>query len=76
MQNLLKTDAIYKQGVFIPYSKINLNEGQVVSIEIKKRSKQKNVSLRGIWNGIKIKDEDIEKVKKVWDKGLNKKALG
>ena len=34
-----------------------------------KRSK-KITSLRGIWRGIQINEEDIEKVKHIWDKGV------
>jgi len=39
---------------------------------LKSRSKRskKITSLRGIWRGIQINEEDIEKVKHIWDKGV------
>lgn len=41
MSNALKYKAIYKDGVLIPFEKIDLDEGEKVEIEIKKEENKK-----------------------------------
>ena len=54
-----------------PFKKLNLVEGQKVEIEIKERKKgKKNISLRGLWKGSKIREKDIDKAKRIWEKGV------
>ena len=72
MSNALKYKAIYKDGVLIPFGKIALDEGEKVEIEIKKEKNKKNISLRGLWKGSFIKDEDVDEAKFIWEKGLKK----
>ena len=49
----------------IPQVKMLLKE-----IEIKEQKAKKITSLRGIWRGVQINEEDIEKAKHIWDKGV------
>ncbi|MDN3515524.1 MAG: antitoxin family protein [Candidatus Brocadia sp.] len=72
MANAIKLKAVYKDGVFIPFGKIDLDNGEKVEIEILKKRNKKNISLRGLWKGSVIKDVDVEKAKFIWDKGLKK----
>ena len=65
-------EAVYSGGVFKPLEKVNLPDGEKVEIEIKERKVQKIISLRGIWKGIEIGEEDIEKAKHMWEKGAKK----
>jgi len=65
-------EAVYSKGVFKPLVKVRLPEGEKVEIEIKEKKVKKNISLRGIWKGIQISDEDIEKAKHIWDERLKK----
>jgi len=64
-------EAIYSNGVLKPSEKLNLHEGEKVEIQIRKKPK-KIVSLRGIWKDIQISQEDIEKAKHIWEKGIQK----
>lgn len=68
MQKVIR--AVYSGGVFKPLVKVNLPKGEKVEIEIKEQKVKKITSLRGIWRGIQINEEDIEKVKHIWDKGV------
>jgi predicted DNA-binding antitoxin AbrB/MazE fold protein len=70
MQKAIK--AIYSEGVFKPIEKVNLPEGEKVEIEIKEQKVKKVISLRGIWRGIQINEENIEKAKHIWDKEVEK----
>jgi len=70
MQKVIK--AIYSEGVFKPVEKVNLPEGEKVEIEIKEQKVKKVISLRGIWRGIQINEENIEKAKHIWDKEVEK----
>jgi len=70
MQKVIK--AIYSEGVFKPVEKVNLPEGEKVEIEIKEQKVKKVISLRGIWRGIQINEENIEKAKQIWDKEVGK----
>jgi predicted DNA-binding antitoxin AbrB/MazE fold protein len=70
MQKVIK--AIYSEGVFKPIEKVNLPEGEKVEIEIKEQKVKKVISLRGIWRGIQINEENIEKAKHIWDKEVEK----
>lgn len=72
MSHARKYKAIYKNGVLIPFEEINLDEGENVEIEIRKVKNKKNISLRGLWEGVDIKEEDIDKAKFIWKKGLKK----
>ena len=62
--------AVYSRGVFKPLVKVNLPEGEKVEIEIKGQKAPKIASLRGIWRGVQIDEEDIEKARHIWDKGV------
>jgi len=64
-------EVIYSNGILKPSEKLNLREGEKVEIEIRKKP-QKIVSLRGIWKNIQIPEEDIEKVKHIWEEGMKK----
>ncbi len=64
--------AEYSGGVFKPLEKVNLPEGEKVEIEIKAKKSKKIVSLRGIWRGIEINEEDIEKTRSIWEKEVEK----
>ena len=68
MQKVIR--AVYSGGVFKPLVKVNLPEGEKVEIEIREQKVKKITSLRGIWRGIQINEEEIEKVKHIWDKGV------
>jgi predicted DNA-binding antitoxin AbrB/MazE fold protein len=68
MQKVIR--AVYSGGVFKPLVNVNLPEGEKVEIEIKEQKVKKITSLRGIWKGIQITEEDIKKVKHIWDKGV------
>lgn len=70
MQKVIK--AIYSEGVFKPIEKVNLPEGEKVEIEIKEQKVKKVISLRGIWRGIQINEENVEKAKHIWDKEVEK----
>jgi len=70
VQNVLK--AVYSNGVFKPLQKVNLSDGETVEIEIKGKKTKKIISLRGIWKGIQIGEEDIDKAKHIWEKGAQK----
>ncbi len=72
MSNALKYKAVYKNGVLIPYGKIDLDQGEKVEIEIKREENKKNISLRGLWKRYVITDEDIDEAKFVWENGLKK----
>ncbi|MCR4291350.1 MAG: antitoxin family protein [Candidatus Kuenenia sp.] len=72
MSNALKYKAVYKDGVLIPYNKIDLDQGEKVEIEIKREENKKNISLRGLWKRSVIKDEDIDEAKFIWENGLKK----
>ncbi len=65
-------EAVYSDGVFKPLEKVSLPDGEKVEIEIKEKKAKKNISLRGIWKGIQISEEDIEKAKHMWEKGAEK----
>lgn len=64
--------AVYSGGVFKPLQKVSLPEGEKVELEIKKEKPKKNISLRGIWKGIQISEEDIDRAMHIWDGGLEK----
>jgi predicted DNA-binding antitoxin AbrB/MazE fold protein len=64
--------AEYSGGVFKPLEKVNLPEGEKVEIEIKEKKRRKILSLRGIWRGIEINEEDIEKARSIWEKEVEK----
>lgn len=72
MTNPIKLKAVYKEGVFVPFEKIDLKEGEKVEIEIRKEENKRNISLRGLWKGSVIKDEDVDEAKFIWEKGLKK----
>ncbi len=72
MSNAIKLKAVYKEGVLVPFEKIDLNEGEKVEIEIKSREGRKNISLRGIWKKSMVKENDIAKVKSIWEKSIKK----
>jgi len=74
MQKIIR--AVYSGGVFKPLVKVNLPEGEKVEIEIKEQKLKKITSLRGIWRGIQINEEEIEKVKHIWDKGVENEVKG
>jgi predicted DNA-binding antitoxin AbrB/MazE fold protein len=57
MQKVIR--AVYSGGVFKPLVKVNLPEGEKVEIEIREQKVKKITSLRGIWRGIQINEEDI-----------------
>ena len=57
MQKVIR--AVYSRGVFKPLVKVNLREGEKVEIEIREQKVKKITSLRGIWRGIQINEEDI-----------------
>ena len=64
--------AEYSGGVFKPLEKVNLPEGEKVEIEIKGKKRRKILSLRGIWRGIEINEEEIEKARSIWEKEVEK----
>ena len=66
MVNTLKIEAVYSGGVFKPFEKISLPEGEKVEIEIKEMNRKRNISLRGLWKGATIKEEDIDEAKHIW----------
>jgi predicted DNA-binding antitoxin AbrB/MazE fold protein len=68
--------AEYSDGVFKPLEKVNLQEGEKVEIEIKAQKSKKIVSLRGIWRGIEINEEDLEKARSIWEKEVEKQIKG
>lgn len=70
MQDVI--EAVYSNGVFKPLQKVNLSDGETVELEIKGKKTKKNISLRGIWKGIQIGEEDIEKAKHIWEKEAQK----
>ncbi len=70
MPNSIKVKAVYRGGSLVPFKRINLDEGEKVDIEIKMKKSNKNISLRGLWKGAKVKEEDVEKVKFIWEQGL------
>lgn len=72
MSNAIKLKAVYKEGVLVPFEKIDLKEGEKVELEIKSREGRKNISLRGIWKEFTVKEDDIAKVKFIWEKGIKK----
>jgi len=53
-------EAVYSDGVFKPLEKVSLPDGEKVEIEIKGKKAKKNISLRGIWKGIQISEEEIK----------------
>ena len=65
-------EAVYSGGVFKPLQKVSLLDGEKVEIEIKEKKVKKIISLRGIWKGIEISEEDIDKAKHMWEKGAEK----
>lgn len=71
MSTTLKIEATYKDGVLIPFEKVNLNEGERVEVEIKKK-KGKIITLRGLWKGIEISEDEIEDAKQLWETGIRK----
>ncbi len=71
MNTALNIEAVYKDGVLIPSQKIDLEEGEKVQIQIKEK-KGKIISLRGLWKGIKISEEDIYRAKGIWEEGAEK----
>ncbi len=71
MNTTLKIKATYHGGVFVPSEKVSLDEGEKVEIEIKKK-KGKVITLRGLWKGAEISEEDIKEVKKLWEEGIQK----
>lgn len=71
MNTTLNIEAVYKDGVLIPSQKIDLEEGEKVQIQIKEK-KGKIISLRGLWKGIKISNEDIYSAKEIWEGGAKK----
>lgn len=72
MINTQEVSAVYSGGVLKPFKKLNLVEGQKVEIEIKERKGKKNISLRGLWKGVKIKEKDIDGAKRIWEKDIRK----
>lgn len=64
--------ATYREGVLIPFEKINLAEGEIIEIEIKEKKEKKNISLRGLWKGAKISEKDIDEAKHIWEEGGKK----
>jgi len=69
MDTTLKIDATYKGGVLIPFEKVNLNEGERVEIENRKKQ-GKIITLRGLWKGTEISEDDIEEAKQLWEAGI------
>jgi predicted DNA-binding antitoxin AbrB/MazE fold protein len=67
-------EAVYSGGVFKPLEKVSLPDGEKVEIEIKEKKAKKIISLRGMWKGIQISEEDIEKAKHMWKKGAEKQT--
>lgn len=65
-------EAVYSEGVFKPVENVNLPDGEKVEIEIREKKAKKIISLRGIWKGIQISGEDIQKAKHVWERGATK----
>jgi predicted DNA-binding antitoxin AbrB/MazE fold protein len=65
-------ETVYTDGVFKPLEKVSLPDGEKIEIEIKEKKAKKNISLRGIWKGIQISEEEIEKAKRMWEKGAEK----
>ena len=63
-------EVVYTAGVLKPLEKIDLQEGETVEIEIKEKKPQKVISLRGIWKGVEISEEDIKKAKNIWEEGI------
>ena len=72
MNSTQEVSAVYSGGVLKPFNKLNLVEGQKVEIEIKEIKGKKNISLRGLWKAIRIKDKDIDEAKQIWGKGIEK----
>ena len=72
MVNTLRIRAVYSGGVLRPFEKLSLPEGEKVEIEIKERKSKKNISLRGLWKGTKVKEEDIDEARYIWEKGVKK----
>jgi len=72
MGDTLKIEAVYSDGVFKPFGKLSLPEGEKVEIEVKEMNRKGNISLRGLWKGVSIKEEDIDEAKYVWEKGTKK----
>ena len=64
--------AEYSGGVFKPLDKVHLPEGEKVEIQIKGKKSKKIQSLRGIWRGIEISEENVEKARSIWEKGVEK----
>lgn len=71
MSTTLKIKATYKGGVFIPYERVHLNEGERVEIEICKKE-GRIISLRGLWKKVDIGEEDIKEAKQLWEAGIRK----
>jgi predicted DNA-binding antitoxin AbrB/MazE fold protein len=72
MVNTLRIRAVYSGGVLRPFEKLSLPEGEKVEIEIKERKSKKNISLRGLWKGTKVKEEDIDEARHIWEEGVKK----
>jgi len=68
-------EVVYTAGVLKPLEKIDLQEGETVEIEIKEKKPQKVISLRGIWKGVEISEEDIKKAKNIWEEGIKVKRV-
>ena len=71
MSTTLNIEAVYKDGVLIPSKKIDLKEGEKVQIEIKEK-KGRGISLRGLWKGIEISEEEICRAKGIWEEDAEK----
>ncbi len=57
--------AIYKNGVLKPLEKIDIPEGEIVEIEIKRGS----IKWRGALKDLKISSVDLQhKIKEIWRK--------
>jgi len=72
MVNTQRISAIYSDGVLRPFKKLSLEEGEKVEIEIKEGKGKKNISLRGLWKGVKIEEKDIDGAKRIWEMGIRK----
>ncbi len=72
MVNTLRIRAVYSGGVLRHFEKLSLPEGEKVEIEIKERKSKKNISLRGLWKGTKVKEEDIDEARHIWEEGVKK----
>ena len=67
-------EAVFSGGVFKPSEEVKLPEGKKVEIEIRERGAGRVISLRGIWKGMQISDEEIGRARKIWEAGMEKQV--